>query len=373
MANAAEGQPDQDAEEAVLDESTDADEALPQALPPYEITSYGIDFDVVGLVGRLERGDIDVPSFQRKFVWTPRQCARFVESLLLGLPVPGVFLYSEPKTRRLVVIDGQQRLKTLLAFYRGELDGKAFRLPVNEPSRYQQFHPAFEGKMIGDLLEEDRRRLDSTIIHATVVRQDAPENDLTSVYHIFERINSTGTKLTAQEIRSAVYGGPLSDLLRQLNRQPAWREIFGPESKRLKDQELVLRFIALLYELESYARPMTDFLNSFMGRHQSLEDLNANEISRVFDDTMVLLTRSLGRRAIRPAGPLNAAVFDAVAVGLARRVLRGPVTDLDGLKQAHIALLARPDFWEWAGRATSDDASVTGRVQAAIDLFAEIP
>src|SRR5579862_5075480 len=98
----------------------------------YGITSYGADFLVDGLVKRMENGDIVVPTFdpdvsdtelgmvgfQRDFVWSKPQSDRFIESLLLGFPVPGIFLV-QGSEGVLLVLDGQQRLRTLHAFYKG--------------------------------------------------------------------------------------------------------------------------------------------------------------------------------------------------------------------------------------------------------------
>src|SRR5258706_1292849 len=85
----------------------------------YDISSFGADYDVEGLVKRLERGDILIPPFQRNYVWSFKDASRFIESLLLGLPVPGIFLAKEPDSNRLLVLDGQQRLKTLQTSYNG--------------------------------------------------------------------------------------------------------------------------------------------------------------------------------------------------------------------------------------------------------------
>jgi uncharacterized protein with ParB-like and HNH nuclease domain len=90
-------------------------------VPPvsYDVTSYGSDPDVEGLVRRIKRGDILIPPFQRDYVWRQPEASRFIESLLLGLPVPGIFFATDPETNKLLVIDGQQRLKSLLFFYDG--------------------------------------------------------------------------------------------------------------------------------------------------------------------------------------------------------------------------------------------------------------
>src|SRR6266446_4947556 len=105
----------------VVDESEKDDTAPPVR---YEITSYGADYDVGGFIGRLQRNDIVTPSFQRDYVWRLPEASRFVESILLGLPVPGVFLARDPNSNQLIVIDGQQRLKTLRFFFEGFFNPK---------------------------------------------------------------------------------------------------------------------------------------------------------------------------------------------------------------------------------------------------------
>src|SRR5262249_8906843 len=103
--------------EQEIDESIgESEETVPFK---YSITSYGTDYPVDGLVKRVGSGDIIIPTFQRGYVWSLREASRFVESLLLGLPVPSIFLSKEPESQKLLVIDGQQRLRTLAYFYEG--------------------------------------------------------------------------------------------------------------------------------------------------------------------------------------------------------------------------------------------------------------
>ena len=116
----------------------------------YRITSYGVDFDVEGLVRRINEDEIFVPDFQRGFVWTLQQASQFIESLLLGLPVPGIFLTTEPETEKLMVIDGQQRLKTLQYYYAGKFGESEQTFTLRGVT------PAFEGKQYSDLRQPDR-------------------------------------------------------------------------------------------------------------------------------------------------------------------------------------------------------------------------
>ena len=357
----------------VEDEATD-DAPTVDVLPLFDISAYGADYPVDALVQRLEAGDIAIPQWQRGFVWTRRQCSRFIESLLLGLPVPGIFFYQDAQSRKLVVLDGQQRLKTLLAFYRNDLEGRPFALPHYDPSKYQTIHPEFGGKRYSELPEEYRRRIDDSIIHATIVKQDAPSDrdELSSIYHIFERINSGGSNLTPQEIRTAVFGGPLDDLLQELNSDPQWRQLYGSPSRRLKDQELLLRYLALLADSDEYARPMTEFLNVFMATHRNLEGLQRDELSKRFRGAVELLARSVGDRVFRPVSVVNAAVFDATMVGLTRRLAQGDIHDEHSVLNAYNGLLDDEEFQDAYQRATADDASVKKRLEIATAAFAEI-
>ena len=230
-------------EEQFIDTLGDADEVIPFT---YSITSYGADYPVDSLVKRMKNKDILVPSFeheeeleedvdafQRGYIWPRSKADRFIESLLLGLPVPGIFLVKED-SGRLLVLDGHQRLRTLHRFYEGTIHGRVYALAgVQE---------RFVGKTYKTLDIEDRRRLDDSIIHATIIKQDEPSEDRSSIYSIFERLNTGGVALQPQEIRMALYHGPFSSLLRKLNTLPEWRELVGPVSRRLKDIELILRF-----------------------------------------------------------------------------------------------------------------------------------
>ncbi len=356
------------------DDVQDVDE--PAEIQPYKyaITSFGADFPVDGLVQRLQRGDILVPSFdpefeaaggvvgfQRGFIWTRTQMDRFVESLLLGLPVPGVFLSSQPNNQFLV-LDGQQRLRTLMDYYGGVTGGREYRLDGVQPQ--------FVGLRYKDLDVEDRRRLDNAIVHATIVRQDQPTDDQSSIYMIFERLNTGGTALQPQEIRVALFRGPLVNLLRDLNRNDAWRQLYGPPSKRLKDQELILRFLAFLFTDEEYARPMKEFLNGYMGRNRNLSVQSADELTAAFVPTCTVLARDIGPHVFRPLGPVNAAVVDSVMNGIALRLRQGPVEDGAGLRRAYDALLGDPKYLVAVSYSTAAEDTVSARLRLAREAFA---
>jgi len=335
----------------------------------YVISSYGADYTVDGLVKRLREGSIYVPEFQRGFVWDVKDASRFVESLLLGLPVPSIFLSKETDTGKLLVVDGQQRLLSLRYFYDGIWE------PTKREFSLRSVDRTFDGKTYKGLREEDRRRLDDAILHVTIFKQDEPSEDQSGIYQVFERLNSGGKKLTPQEIRSAVHhSGGMRELLRDLNKNPEWRSIYGQaEDGRMRDQELVLRFLAFYYEASNYKSPLVNFLNAFMGRHKNLERVLADEMGVVFSDTIHVIYQAIGASAFRPVRALNAAVFDSVMVGLARRLHREPVADLAQLKLKYEELLRDQAFLDACGRGTAGEERVKTRIGLATAAFSNIP
>ena len=348
-------------ETKIIDKVVESEEIIPFQ---YSITAYGADYPVDGLVKRISDGSIFIPPFQRQFRWDRKRASRFVESLLLGLPVPGIFLSREEETNKLLVIDGHQRLRTLQCFYEGIFtDGKEFSLIAVQ----QQYN----GKTYESISEEDRRRLDDSILHATIVRQDEPSDDNSSVYQIFNRLNTGGVNLTAQELRACLYHGEFNDLLRSLNENSCWRELFGPVSSRLRDQELILRFLALYFG-GKYSKPMAGFLNKYMGANRHLKLQSSKQISQVFNNTVETLKKHLGRNVFKPRGGLMAAIFDSIMVGIARRLEKGDIKDIEALNRNYIALLSNKGFIGATETHTSDEENVVKRVKLATEAFGNI-
>lgn len=359
---------DEAEDEKVVDE---AEHDTTVAPIQYDISSFGADYDVDGFVKRLKRNGILIPPFQRNYVWSQQEASRFIESLLLGLPVPGVFLVRERVTNKLNVIDGQQRLKTLQFFYEG------FFNPHQNDEKKQVFklvkvQKKFEGRTYATLDENDRVKLDDTVIHATIVKQDSPKDDDTSIYHVFQRLNSQGRLLTPQEIRTAIYHGPFIDMLKSLNDFAPWREIYGKKSNRLKDQELILRFLALYFAVSTYERPMVEFLNKFVEKHQFAEEEFLIECQNLFQSTIHLIWRIIGIKAFRPSNAINTAVFDSVMVGLSHRIEQAPINDYTAVKDVYNKLLDDPEFQRLVSRATSDESNVRSRLNNSIEQFGSV-
>ena len=330
----------------------------------YTISGYGLDFDVEGLVRRLERGDIEIPEFQRTFVWNQKRASRFVESLLMGLPVPGIFLYRDNDSNTLRVIDGQQRLRSLAFFYKGEFPG------LNYDFRLTGLKSRFEGRSYQELLPEDKRRLNDSIIHASIIEQLAPEDDGSSQFALFERLNTTATHLSPQEIRAAIYGGEFNQLLSKLNECVDWRELFGKVHRRKRDQELILRFLALYYEIGEYRPPMKQFLNDHLRSNRDLCRYSESEIREAFESTVKTILSKLGPKAFKPVRAVNAALLDSLMVAIARRLEQGPIHG--EIRSEYNTLLTTDRFRDSIFAGTSQSDSVLTRIDLATRAFASV-
>ncbi len=253
-----------------------------EAFVTYEIASYPSDLTLAGINDMWRQGDIIIPDFQRNYVWTMAQASLLIESFLLGLPVPQVFFYVDQENKNLV-IDGQQRILSAVYYFGGffgdeNMQGKkqVFRLTgLDERS-------PFAKKAYTDLSESEQRKLRSAVLRAINIRQLTPKNESTSIYHIFERLNTGGTPLKPQEIRNCVFRGSLVPILKELNKDKSWRGILGkdPFDKHQKDVELILRIFALSSGpgWDKYEKPMKEFLNVAMRETiaTGTQDVSAN-------------------------------------------------------------------------------------------------
>ncbi len=324
----------------------------------YRIAAYPADFTLEVLHSKYKKDTIRIPSFQRHYVWTLSQASSLVESFLLGLPVPELFLYRDEGSGVLVVIDGQQRLLSMSGFFDG-----MYPSPDNpRPFRMLGTRPPWEGKLFKELKESDQQNLLNSTLRSIIIEQLSPD-DNTSIYHIYKRLNTGGTSLTPQEVRKCVYQGALHDLLEALNAEPPWRAIYGraKPNPRMRDIELVLRFLTLQLDLASYQKPMNDSLSSFMARHRNATAEELRQFSDLFINTVRQVHTALGERPFRPRYGLNAAVYDSVMVAFARH----PNAIPGDIRDRYARLLQDEGYLELVTKATTDEASVRARIEKA--------
>jgi hypothetical protein len=361
-------------EQTQVDDDSESDELDAAARTATPLTYFGTEFDIHGLVRRFNAGAIIVPAFdpqvdlpdpnaqgfQRRRVWTTNQMDRFIESLLLGFPVPGIFLVEQPG-KKYLVLDGQQRLTTLASFYANH-----FALKNVEQD--------FRTLTYSGLTDEQRRTLDDTFIQAVIIRAPGTVDEYESVYQIFERLNSGGTNLQPHEIRVALYGGPTVDAIRSLNEDADWRAMYGPKNARLKDQELILRVLALCVSSDIYAAPLKTFLNDFLGAHRRGDGLDIDSLSHRFRKGAKVLNEALGRRAFRLGTQVNAAILDSVLVGVMDRLDQPgwETIRIEAWKRAYVDLISDEEYLQAVTKATANEESVATRLRLAREMFAQL-
>lgn len=326
----------------------------------YQISSYPTDLTLNGYLEKWKSKQLYVPPFQRGFVWDQVRASKLIESFLLGLPVPGVFLYKERKSNRLQVIDGQQRIFSAIRFFTNDFDGKPFHLK-NVQSKW-------EGKSYAELEESERFQLDDSVLRATVVQQLDPRDD-TSIYHIFERLNTGGVSLTPMEIRKCVYLSEFYELLEELNLLPEWRSLIGKQvpDKRLRDVEYILRIFALHDFVEGYVKPMKQFLNQYMIVKRDLHGTALDRIKEKFYAVCRYTYGCLGEKPFHIRGRLNYAVLDSVM----SMAFDAQAKKIEDFRIRYELLLEDKDFHESVIANTSDEKTVQKRFELARKYLVE--
>jgi uncharacterized protein with ParB-like and HNH nuclease domain len=351
----------------------------------YNINSWGADLSFRELITMYDEDELLKPELQRYYVWDKPEASRFIESILLGLPVPSIFLANTAHDKKLI-IDGYQRIMTVYDFVKKGVwrkDGKTFKL-----SNTEKINERYRGKAFSELPEQDQRRIKSTTIHAIVFEQKAPNDNDTSLYQVFERINTGGRALMPQEIRNCVNQGPFNELLIELNNLSNWRLLFGKVEvdERMRDMEFILRFLALDTEFiknnESSNISLKKYLNEFMGFRNSQDLLIIEERRLKFNNVINFITKYIGENAFynitggdetKIRKRFYPTIFDSIcpAVAIAQRIL-GEDIPIDNLEEKRIALLKDPEYRKYTSEGTMQISHIHGRINLALNYLFEI-
>lgn len=340
----------------------------------FEISSWGADLSFRELISRYDDDELVKPELQRNYVWDKAEASRFIDSILLGLPVPSIFL-AKTTDEKLLIIDGYQRLMTVRDYVKGVFskDGNVFKL-----SKSEKIHDRWKGKAFLELNSEDQRKIRNTTIHAIIFMQKHPTEGDTSLFQVFERINSGGRSLLSQEIRNCVYQGPLNSLLFELNRNPIWRALWGREEQdsRMRDMECILRFFAIadLASEDPNTAPsrvsLKKYLNQYMGSHNQ-ESLCENLRTR-FLSSIAYAYEHLGIDAFHNVSPSNpdrlvqafsATVFDSVLIAIDIGLRRGIAEKYSaGLAERRKEILQDKNFQKYLSLETMRSETIRNRV-----------
>lgn len=263
------------------------------------------DFDRMELKGRIETN----PEYQRDFVYTVEKSSRLIESALMRIPLPTIYLCEE-KDGKLSVVDGQQRIRSFLNFIRNEYALKGMTV-----------FPELEGKYYKDLETKLQDVIDETSIRTIIINEDSAD----AKYDIFERLNRGAVTLKEQELRNCVYRGPYNSMINEVATEKAVATMFKGENKRMWYQEYILRFFALI-DFMSYKPSMKSHLNKFMKVHQYEDDKIVQEDREKFIKTLSIVKEVLGADAFATVdydkkitlNKFSATFYDSIMVAFSR-------------------------------------------------------
>lgn len=360
------------------------------AIKEYDIVSSPNDFNVLSYYSFIESGAIAIPGFQRHYVWDIRKASKLIESILMGLPIPQIFLYEDAKNRFLV-IDGQQRLMTMYYFIKGRFPkrdarskirsifaqkGKLEPADLDDTELFSMFKISanqdgieglYEGKTyatLGDLQPTFNLRT----IRNIMVKQVRPDDDRSSIFELFNRLNTCGVNLSQQEIRASLFYGPIMNCASKCNEDRNWRKILGGEpDQRQKDVEIILRMLALANGHEGFKKPLTKFINDFCKLTKN-DTLLADSIAATFSkfaQTVSVIERDLylEPKSKRVSVPILESLFVASSENAVRK--KNPNLYVPIPTTAASRLRSHADFELFFTGKTTDVESVRGRIKTA--------
>lgn len=393
--------------DAIYDEwvSASADEVYTPLFVPEEYRRLDATegtITVRELWDRSCNGDLILqPDFQRGYVWDNGKASRYVESLLLGLPTPSIFL-SEEYDGKWIVIDGHQRLATLFKYMQPLLSGRRGRdtdveLPygILTPLRLTNLEVLAElnGTEISALPMDDRYRLWDTSLPIVRIPKTAHPD---MKYVLFARLNQGSMSLNSQELRNCLYRGPYNQLIARLSESGDFLRLWGKTGpdKRMHHRELVLRFFAFLHRRDRYRTPFRAFLNDEMEAGRDLQPEDVEHYRRQFRLALDWASRVFGTEAFRqfrmgndddPAGKWGRRRYDLVyeveMVGFAqfgdsleRFWNSASLSDRDALRVAmrnRLATVLTSDrFIDSINQATTGSGAVSARFEAWLRALA---
>lgn len=333
------------------------------------------DYSVRMLMDMVIEGELILdPDYQRNYRWPDDKASRFVESILLNIPVP-VFYLAEEANGKFSVIDGQQRLTSLFRFMKP--DELAAMFPGKNISELVlkdlKVRAELNGMRFKGLSSVDRSLLAKRPMRCIVVLN---ESDETLKFEVFERLNSGSASLSEQEVRNCLYRGSFNRLIKKLAGHKPFQELIAlPEkaSSAMKDVELVLRFLAYREVDESvkYSDSYTEYLNNFMEDNKEISDLRAKQLTSLFEETVEKLHSSLGpgvafRRPLDPGNPIaskyaatsiNGSIYEAQMIAVSRFVELGTPLPAD-LRTRILSVFSDPDFMNSVLQGTAKRSKV---------------
>lgn len=354
-----------------------------------------MDISFGELINMYKAGELVIrPEYQRLFRWTRNQKTTLIESILLGIPVPPIFV-AEDGNGIWELVDGLQRVSTIISFF-GELDDQLLKIStdevseesINEENSYEGEENNINrwilesGSLIEDLEGFDVDTLPKKYIinlKRAVCRVEIlrGESNTAMKYELFKRLNSGGSKLTPQEIRNAIYRGidPKVNLLtEELSKNQDFKDLVSistQKKKELYDQELILRFVAFLNNIDEINSNTEIFLDRFMEQAVKDTNFNAEYYSEIFTSAIKMLKEKCGDTVFKnERNTFVPAYYEGIMIGIAQNIEK--YEEEPQLIQKKVDLLKRDnDFRKFSGSASNSRSRIKNRLKRANEIFSQ--
>ena len=372
------------------------DEASP-IIDGFDITAVPSDFNVMSLVEMVDRRWVRIPGFQRNFVWDLPRASKLIESLILGLPVPQLFLYQQERGRNLL-IDGQQRLMSIYYFkkrrfprvdrradLRRKFDdaGKISEEVLHDNKYFRDFSLRLGESLPGqknDLnklnyhtLGDHQEQFDLRPVRCITIKQNRHSDDDAAMYEIFNRLNSGGVNLRPQEIRTSMYHSPFYTMLGEINEEGGWRDILqSPDPDlHMKDIEILLRGFAMLVSGDEYRPSMVKFLNKFSKKCETNDAEGNARLKNLFKSFLNAASNlPKGMFVNRANNRFNIALFEAVFTVACEKAYREQSDVEHSLDAGRIERLkTNEEFVAAARKSTTQTENVKTRLRIASEIL----
>lgn len=354
-----------------LEADTFEDGDAEQPIPPPDIVAYNELRSCADLVRMQASGKLELqPDFQRDVVWKADDQSRFIDSLVKQLPIPSMCFSLDYKTQTWKVIDGLQRMSSIVKF----LSKTDWRL-----ASLADIHPSLRGQRNSDLrdgdIEQQRlyTRVEDVAIPVTVIRCDySQRSHMLYLFTIFHRLNSGGVRLTNQEIRNCIYSGEFNTALKafdhkDLNWKAVKKRVWG-SMDRFRSVEVLLRVLAFGDRRHSYDGNLAKFLNSYM--HDFMD--SSIRASSIRAELELVTTKAKAILASSNGAKLSLMIMEALLVALYSHRETLTARSDQSLTSAFKSMLSLPTFADGVRYAVSSEANVKARLDAAVAAFAQV-
>ena len=322
------------------------------------------DISVKELVSMSDEGIVDIaPEYQRQFRWPIDNQSRLIESVLLGIPVPSLFMAAN-KDGSWELIDGVQRLNSLIHFVGNDEQLVKFGFESSLTLKGLDVLTEYNGSSFQDLPQTLKLKFSLRPLKVTTL---SDKSDLKVRFDLFERLNTGGIKLTDQEIRACVFRGQFNDFLSELVENEHFNAVVNLPAAKSNDgskNELVLKFFAYKNNRENFDHSVVNFLNDYMSEATASFDYRNNR--RIFEKTFEELSLELPegiKRGNRKTTPYN--LFEAVAVGAADAIEEG--IDVSG--KGVVNWIEDDELTKLTSGATNSRPRLKDRIKYCYDRF----